>query len=80
MTTMTRPTLFCRSRYFRAEPVGEALTRVELVERLRLLWQGTQGPNERTVMAQALEIVIEAFGLKAERAEIFGDDVSRSSF
>lgn len=75
MTTRPHPT-----RYFRAEPVGEALTRTELVARLRLLWQEKSGRSDGVAAAQAITFVIEAFGLTAERAEIFGDDVSRSSF
>lgn len=62
------------ARYFRAEPVGEMLTRAELVERLRLLWQEKSGQSDGQVVAYALTLVIEAFGLTAERAEIFGNE------
>lgn len=58
------------SRYYRLAPMGEALTRAELVERLRLLWQGMYRPGPETVWALAL--IVDALGLAAEREEIFG--------
>jgi hypothetical protein len=69
------PHLPYRSRYFRAGPVGEALTRAELVERLRLLWQSVieaQAPAPSHELRWAIEQLLEAFGLTAERDEILG--------
>lgn len=65
------PMRACHSRYFRAEPIGEAITRVELVERLRLLWQGLP-LDARNEAAWAMEQLLDAFGLMAEREEVFG--------
>lgn len=58
------------SRYFRPAPVEDGLTRAELVERLRLIWQGSAQP---AALAEALELVIDALGLSAERVEILGE-------
>ena len=54
----------------RVPPLGDTLTRAELVERLRLLWQtNAQG----AALHETLDLVIDALGLAAERAEIFGE-------
>ncbi len=58
------------SRYFRPGPLEDVLTRTELVERLRLLWQGSAQPAS---LGEALELVIDALGLSAERIEILGE-------
>lgn len=62
------------SRYYRLAPIGETLTRVELVQRLRLLWQGLYRPCPET--ARALAFIVDALGLAAEREEIFGSAFS----
>lgn len=58
------------SRKYRLGPMDNTLTRAELVERLRLLWQGSAQP---AALGEALEVVLDALGLTAERAEILGE-------
>lgn len=62
---------------YRLPPLGETLTCVELVERLRLLWQSCL---DRSALSDTLELVIEALGLTAERTEIMGDWPGRDAW
>ncbi len=50
--------------------MGDTLTRADLVERLRLLWQLSPDP---AALVEALELVIDVLGLRAERLEILGE-------
>ncbi len=54
----------------RLPPLGDMPTRAEIVERLRLLWQGS---GQAAKLLEDLDLVIEALGLTADRAEILGD-------
>ena len=51
-------------------PLDDTPTRPEIVERLRLLWQGSA---QTTNLLQTLDLVIDALGLAADRTEIIGD-------
>jgi hypothetical protein len=65
---MTRLSLLPRA--YGLPPLGDTLTRADLVERLRLLWQLSPEP---AALIEALELVIDALGLAAERIEILGE-------
>jgi hypothetical protein len=55
---------------YRLPPLDDTPTRAEIVERLRLLWQGSV---QTAKLLETLDLVIDALGLTAERQEIFGE-------